>query len=58
MNKYGPKPTKIIEKTMHQYKQGTLRSSNSNKKVTGPQQALAIGISKARSKKYKVPKEK
>lgn len=58
MNKYGPKATKTIEKAMHEYKQGKLKSGGSGKKVTDPQQALAIGISKAKSKNYKVPKQK
>lgn len=57
MNKYGPKARKTIEQTMDQFKQGKLRSGKSNKKVTDRDQAIAIGISEAREKGYKVPKE-
>lgn len=57
MNKYGPKARKTIEQTMDQFKQGKLRSGKSNKKVTDRDQAIAIGISEAREKGYKVPKQ-
>lgn len=57
MNKYGPKARKTIEQTMDQFKQGKLRSGRSNKRVTSRDQAIAIGISEAREKGYKVPKE-
>jgi hypothetical protein len=57
MNKYGPKAQETIEDTMHKFKQGDLRSGKSKKKVTDRQQALAIGLSEARSKHQKVPKE-
>lgn len=43
-----------IEKTMKEYKKGTLRSS-SGKKVTSRKQAVAIGMSEERKSK-KVPK--
>jgi len=57
MNKYGPKARKTIEQTMDQFKEGKLRSGKSNKKVTDRDQAVAIGISEARQKGYKVPKQ-
>lgn len=57
MNKYGPKARKTIEQTMDQFKKGRLRSGQSNKKVTDRDQAIAIGITEARSKGYKVPKQ-
>lgn len=56
MNKYGPKAKETIEQTMHRFKQGRLKSSSGHK-VDSRQQALAIGISEARSKHQKVPKE-
>lgn len=56
MPKYGPKAQKTIEKTMHEYAKGKLKSS-SGKKVTGQKQAVAIGISKARKKGAKVPRK-
>ena len=56
MNKYGPKAQEEIEKALHEYKEGNLKSGSGHK-VTDRDQAIAIGISKARSKNYKVPKE-
>jgi hypothetical protein len=56
LNKYGPKAQEKIDKVMHEFKQGDLRSGKSNKKVTSRKQAVAIGISEAREKGYKVPK--
>lgn len=58
MNKYGPKASKEVEKTMHEYKQGKLRSGKSAQKVTSRKQAVAIGLSKAREKGAKVPNPK
>jgi hypothetical protein len=42
---------------MHEFKQGTLRSGRSKKRVTNPKQAIAIGISEARRAGTKVPPE-
>jgi hypothetical protein len=58
MNKYGPKAQQKIEKTMEEMKAGTLRSGNSDKKVTSRKQAVAIGLSEARKEGAKVPKKK
>lgn len=58
MNKYGPKAQKKVEKTMEEYKKGTLKSGSSGKKVTNRKQAVAIGLSKARKEGAKVPKKK
>jgi hypothetical protein len=57
MNKFGPKASKEVEKAMHEYKHGELRSGQSNKKVTSKKQAVAIGLSKARESGGKVPKQ-
>lgn len=57
MNKYGPKAQKKVEKTMKEYKAGTLKSGKSDKKVTSRKQAVAIGLSKARQEGDKVPKK-
>jgi len=57
MNKYGPKAQKKVEKVMHEYKQGDLKSG-SGKKVTSKKQAVAIGLSEARKQGAKVPKQK
>jgi hypothetical protein len=53
--KYGPQIQKEVEKTMKEYKKGKLKSGNSNKKVTSRKQAVAIGLSQARTKGAKVP---
>lgn len=58
MAKYGEKAQKKVEKTMHEFKEGTLKSGKSGKKVTNPKQAVAIGLSKARKEGAKVPKKK
>ena len=58
MNKYGPKAQKKIEEVMDEYKAGKLKSGQSGKKVTSHKQAVAIGISEARKRGYKVPSDK
>ena len=57
MATYGKKAQSKVEKTMHERKHGTLKSG-SGKKVTSPKQAIAIGLSEARTAGAKVPKEK
>lgn len=57
MNKYGPKARRIIAQTMEEYKEGRLYSGRSKELVKSRDQALAIGISKARKRHYKVPKQ-
>lgn len=42
--KYGKKAAEKIERTMREFKRGTLKSS-SGKKVKSRKQAIAIGIS-------------
>jgi hypothetical protein len=58
MNKYGPKAQKTVESAMHKFKEGDLRSGKSGKKVTSRKQAVAIGLSEARSKGQKAPMRK
>jgi hypothetical protein len=53
--KYGKAAEKKIEKVMHEFKHGTLKSGRSSKKVTSRKQAIAIGISEAREIGAKVP---
>jgi hypothetical protein len=57
MNKFGPKAQEEVEKAMHEFKRGKLKSGRSDKKVTDRKQAVAIGLSKAREKGAKVPEE-
>ena len=58
MARYGKKAQSKVEKTMRERKRGTLRSGRSGKKVTSRKQAIAIGLSEARSAGAKVPKKK
>jgi hypothetical protein len=58
MTKYGKKAQAKIKKVMDEYKKGELKSGKSNKKVTSRKQAVAIGISEARERGYKVPSTK
>ena len=57
MAKYGPKAQEKVKETMHEMKEGKLKSGKSGKKVTDPKQAVAIGLSEAREKGAKVPKK-
>ena len=58
MAKYSKKAGKEVEKAMHEKKQGKLKSGKSGKTVKSKKQAIAIGLSKARKKGAKVPKQK
>lgn len=55
--KYGPKAQAKVERVMHEFKQGELKSG-SGKKVTSKKQAVAIGLSEARKRGAKVPRKK
>lgn len=55
MARYGKKAQEKVERAMHQYKEGELKSGRSGKKVTNPRQAIAIGLSEARKAGAKVP---
>jgi hypothetical protein len=57
MNKFGPKAQEKVEKAMHEFKQGKLKSGRSGQKVTSRAQAVAIGLSEAREAGAKVPKK-
>jgi len=56
MAKYGPKAQKKVEKVMHEYKRGELKTSY-GKRVTDRDQAIAIGLSEARESGAKVPRK-
>jgi GTPase involved in cell partitioning and DNA repair len=55
--KYSRSASKDVEREMHEYKKGTLRSGKGGKggKVKSRAQAIAIGLSEARRKGKKVP---
>jgi hypothetical protein len=57
MAKYSEKAHDKVHKTLHEEKEGTLKSG-SGKKVTSKKQAVAIGLSEARKEGAKVPKKK
>ena len=44
-----------VEKVMHEFKQGTLKSS-SGRKVTDRKQAVAVALSEARQAGARIPK--
>ncbi|MBE5318383.1 hypothetical protein IM793_04380 [Pedobacter sp. MR2016-19] len=56
MANYSEKAGEKVEKTMHEMKEGKLKSG-SGKKVTSKKQAIAIGLSEAKKEGAKVPKK-
>lgn len=57
MAKYSQKAQDKVEKTMHEMKEGTLKSGSGDK-VKSKEQAIAIGLSEARKAGAKVPAKK
>ncbi|TFZ07089.1 DNA-binding protein [Ramlibacter henchirensis] len=57
MARYGKKSQEKVEEAMHEFKRGELKSST-GQKVKNPKQAIAIGLSEARSEGGKVPPAK
>jgi hypothetical protein len=58
--KYSPSASKDVEREMHKFKRGKLKSGKGGKAgtVKSRKQAIAIGLSEARKKGKKVPKKK
>ncbi len=56
MAKYGKAASKRVESAMRRKKKGTLRSGSGGR-VKSRKQAIAIGLSEARSKGAKVPRK-
>ena len=58
--KYSKGASKTVEGAMHKLKKGTLKSGKGGKggTVKSRKQAIAIGLSEARKKGKKVPKQK
>jgi hypothetical protein len=52
--KYSEKTSEKVARTMREFKEGKLRSGSGGK-VTSRKQAIAIGLSQARARGYKVP---
>jgi hypothetical protein len=57
MEKYSQKAGAKVEKTMHEMKEGDLKTG-SGKTVTNPKQAIAIGLSEARKESSTAPKKR
>lgn len=57
MNKYGPKAHELIQDVVKKYSKGSLKSGSTKQSVKNKKQAIAIGISEARKKGYKVPRQ-
>jgi hypothetical protein len=60
MPKYGEASKKAVKSDLHREKKGTLKSGKGGKGgvVKSRKQAIAIGLSEARKKGAKVPKNK
>jgi hypothetical protein len=60
MPKYSKESQDKMEKVMHEYKEGTLKSGKNGKggKVRSRKQAIAIGLSETRKEGEKVSKKK
>lgn len=58
MARYSKKSQDEVKKAVHKQKRGQLKSGKSGNKVTSRKQAIAIGLSEARKKGAKVPKNK
>ncbi len=55
--KYGAAASRSVKRALHKKKRGTLRSGSGDR-VTSRKQAIAIGLSEARSRGAKVPRRK
>jgi len=56
--KYGKAASKRVESAMRRRKKGTLKSGRSGRTVKSRKQAIAIGLSEARKKGAKVPRQR
>jgi Family of unknown function (DUF6496) len=56
--KYGLASQEEVKKEMRKFKKGTAKSGKGGTPVKSREQAIAIGLSKARAKGIKVPKKK
>ena len=56
-NKKATKGSGKVEKVMHEFKEGTLKSG-SGRKVTDRKQAVAVALSEARHAGARIPKKK
>ena len=52
-----PQQRKTVQRVMHEFKQGELKSARGSWKVKNPRQALAIALHEAGASKYESPKK-
>ena len=57
MARYGKKAQSKVKRALHERKEGTLRSGRSGRKVTSRKQAIAIGLSEARQRRWQKCRE-
>lgn len=57
MKKYSKRAQDKISDVMHEFGKGELKSGKSHTIVRSKKQALAIGISEAKKRGYKVPQQ-
>ena len=53
-----PSQRKTVERVMHEFKHGELKTARGRRKVKNPKQAIAIALSEAGASKYDSPKER
>lgn len=53
-----PSQRKTVERVMHEFKHGELKTARGKRKVKNPKQAVAIALSEAGASKYDTPKER
>src|SRR5256885_15673547 len=53
-----PAQRKTVERVMHEFKHGELKTARGTRKVKNPKQAVAIALSEAGASKYDTPKER
>ncbi|TAK75231.1 MAG: hypothetical protein EPO12_19130 [Aquabacterium sp.] len=58
MAQYSARASSKVGKVLHEFKEGSLKSGGSGKKVKSRKQAVAIGLSEARREGAKVPAKK
>ncbi|MBV9018079.1 MAG: hypothetical protein JO213_02050 [Alphaproteobacteria bacterium] len=53
-----PSQRSTVERVMHEFKHGELKTARGKRKVKNPKQAIAIALSEAGASKYDTPKER
>ena len=53
-----PAQRETVERVMHEFKHGKLKTARGTRKVKNPKQAIAIALSEAGASKYDTPKER